>query len=48
MNATYYANQLSELFEAELIDWKNDGLIQSLTRLLEHLRQHGAALKKAA
>lgn len=48
MNAAFYANQLSELFEAELVDWSNEGLIQSLARLYAHLKQHSAALKKAA
>jgi uncharacterized ParB-like nuclease family protein len=48
MNAAFYANQLSELFESELINWNDDGLIQALARLHGHLRQHSTALKKAA
>ena len=48
MNATFTVNQLLELFEAELIDWNNDALVQGLGRLYGHLRQHSATFKKAA
>lgn len=48
MNAAYYANQLSELLEADLINWGEDGLISALSRLYEHLQHHSASLKKAA
>lgn len=48
MRAAFYANQLSELFEAELINWSDEGLMQSLARLYEQLKRHSIALKKAA
>lgn len=47
MQARFYADQLSELFEADLIDWSNDALVKALERLRGHLTQ-SLTLKAAA
>lgn len=48
MNARFYADQLSELFEADLVNWSDQALVAAFQRLVSHLNESGQRLVKAA
>jgi ParB-like nuclease family protein len=48
MNISFYANQISDAIESDLVNWESEGNLESLARLYENLRSRSKKFAKAA